>query len=174
MWPAHAVTLLRLPLAIAFWFAVDAPRVALAIVVAVAVTDAIDGNLARWLKRRGHTAPDIGGWLDPLVDKLFVAIAIAAIWWHTRATLVVILVGARELVLIPLVAIYLAQHRSTGKLRADWLGKVATIAQFVALAVVVAYPDAELLAIGVAALAAVLGLAAAVHYVIVMLPRDAR
>ena len=77
MWPAHALTLTRIPIAIAMFWA--SGLLAVVLVALAALTDALDGNVARWLKRRGHTTPDIGGWLDPLVDKLFVAIVVIAL-----------------------------------------------------------------------------------------------
>src|SRR5258706_7201341 len=105
MWLAHALTLIRIPLAIALWWTWGWP--AIAIVAVAALTDLADGNVARWMQRRGHTRPAIGGWLDPLVDQLFVAIAVAAIWNHTHAVSVLSLVATRELVPVPLIAIYL-------------------------------------------------------------------
>jgi hypothetical protein len=84
-----------------------------ALVVLAGVTDAADGRVARWMKRRGGTGPDIGGWLDPAVDKLFVAAVLATIWAHTHDLAVIALVGARELVLVPLTAVYLVLVRRT-------------------------------------------------------------
>jgi phosphatidylglycerophosphate synthase len=161
MWPAHIVTLLRIPLAIAIaWMYGDTWWV-VGLIAAAATSDAIDGNLARWLKRRGEREPDIGGWLDPVADKIFVAIVLAAIAIHTRSIEIVALIGARELVLLPLLAIYLASRRGHPQLHADWFGKVATIAQFFALAIAVAVPAHALPG---AIVAAVLGVAAAAHY----------
>ncbi|MEO6773811.1 MAG: CDP-alcohol phosphatidyltransferase family protein [Kofleriaceae bacterium] len=163
MWPAHIVTLLRIPLAVAVAVAYGRPAVVVALIAAAAVSDAVDGNLARWLQRRGKREPDIGGWLDPLADKIFVAVVLAAIAIHTRSVAIVALIGARELVLVPLLAIYLATRRLRPALHADWLGKLATIAQFVALTIAVAAPAR----VWPAAIAtAALGLTAAVHYAV--------
>jgi phosphatidylglycerophosphate synthase len=163
MWLAHALTLSRLPIALALVRTYGDPVWSVALVVVAALTDVADGNVARWMQRRGHTRPDIGGWLDPLVDKLFVVIVVATIWVHTHDALLIALIAARELVLAPLLVIYLLRRRPTSKLHADRLGKAATIAQFIACAVAVAEPRA---ALGVAAVAAVLGLAAVAHYVV--------
>ncbi len=162
MWPAHALTLSRIPLAVALWWAYGDVAWSVAIVVVAATTDTADGHLARWLKRRGRTSPDIGGWLDPLMDKVFVAIVLAVIWMHSHELLVIALIGARELLLVPLVAIYLARHRPVGELRADPIGKAATVAQFIALAIAVSVPSWAIIA---ASTAAVLGVIAVVHYV---------
>jgi len=163
MWLAHALTLSRIPIAIGLWWSYGDPAWSVALVALAAGTDAADGNVARWMQRRGRTQPDIGGWLDPLVDKIFVALVLAVIWVHSQSLLTIGLIGARELVLLPLLVVYLAQRRPTGELRADPIGKAATIAQFVALAVAVSEPR---WAIVPACVAAVLGLVAVGHYVV--------
>jgi phosphatidylglycerophosphate synthase len=178
MWFAHALTLSRIPIALALWATYGDPGRSLALVVIAALTDAADGNVARFLKRRGHTRPDarpsrsggavaedrarsMGDWLDPLVDKIFVAIVLALVWVRAGEPLVVVLVGARELLFVPLAAIYAARRPDVGRLHADPIGKAATIAQFAALAAVLAAPAWALPA---AIAAAGLGLAAVAHY----------
>lgn len=166
VWLAHALTLSRIPLALALWWAWGDPGWSVAIIVLAGLTDAADGRIARRARRRGAGGPDIGGWLDPTVDKLFVAVALAAIWIHGRIAhqaAVIALIGARELVLVPLVAVYLARRRPHRALRADRLGKIATIAQLTALCVIALAPAYVLPA---AVVAGVLGLAAAGHYVV--------
>jgi len=162
VWVAHALTLSRIPLALALVWVWGDPAWSVALIALAAVTDAADGRIARWVKRRGGRGPDIGGWLDPAVDKLFMAIVLAALWTHTHDLVVIALVGARELVLVPLIAIYLVRRTPHRALRADVFGKIATIAQFLALCVIAVAPAYALPA---ACLAAVLGLIAAGHYV---------
>jgi cardiolipin synthase len=169
MWPAHIVTLLRIPIGIWIAVAYGDTGLVLALIIAAAVSDAVDGTLARYLKRTGKTLPDIGGWLDPLADKLFVAVVLASIAVHTHSFVVIALIGARELLLIPLIALYVALRRDRPALHADWLGKIATVAQFVALAIAVAHPA---WALPGAIVAAVLGVAATAHYVITLRPHD--
>lgn len=167
VWFAHALTLLRIPLALLLWSTWGDPARSVAILAIAALSDTADGRVARWAKRRGATGPDIGGWLDPMADKLFVVIVLAAIWDHAQVphpTAVIALVGARELVLVPLVAVYLARRRPHPALRADAFGKLATVAQFLSLAVIALAPAH---AVPAAAVAAGLGLAAAGHYVAV-------
>jgi cardiolipin synthase (CMP-forming) len=162
MWLAHALTLSRLPIAVAFWWAYGDTALATLLIALAALTDTLDGNVARYMKRRGSGGPDIGGWLDPLVDKLFVVIVLGVIWRQTGDALVLALIGARELVMVPLVAIYVARRMPTRELRADVFGKAATVAQFVAVAIVRGLPRWGLVA---ASVAAVLGVIAAIHYV---------
>jgi phosphatidylglycerophosphate synthase len=162
VWLAHALTLSRIPLAVALWWVWGDPAWSVALVVLAAATDAADGRVARWMKRRGASGPDIGGWLDPAVDKLFVAVVLAAIWVHTGRLAVIALVGARELVLVPLTVVYLARRTPHPPLRADVFGKIATVAQFIALCVIAVAPA---FAFPAALVAGALGLAAAGHYV---------
>lgn len=165
VWLAHALTVLRIPLALALWWTWGDPVWSVVIVAAAALTDTADGRVARWAQRRGARGPDIGGWLDPAVDKLFVAVVLTAIWVHTRIphkTAVIALTGARELVLVPMVAVYLARRRQHHPLHADRFGKLATVAQFIALCVIALAPDHALPA---AAVAGGLGLVAAGHYI---------
>jgi phosphatidylglycerophosphate synthase len=161
MWLAHALTLSRIPIAFALWITYGDPARSLALIVLAALTDAADGNVARWMERRGHPHSSIGGWLDPLVDKLFVAIVLALVWIRAGEPLVVVLVGARELLFLPLAALYAARRPAIGELHADPIGKAATIAQFAALAAIFAAPAWALPA---AIAAATLGLVAVAHY----------
>ena len=162
VWLAHALTLSRIPIAVALWCVWGDPVWSALLVGLAALTDTADGRVARWRKRRGSRGPDIGGWLDPTVDKLFVAVVLAAVWNQLHDLAVIALIGARELVLVPLIVVYLATRRPHAPLHADWFGKIATVAQFVALCVIALAPEAALPA---AVMAAGLGIAAAVHYV---------
>ena len=95
------------------------------------------------------------------MDKLFVVIVLALIWFEARERLVVLIVAVRELALIPVAVAYLARRRPVGELHADAIGKATTVAQLVTLAAVFGAPAWALPA---AVVTAALGLAAAVHY----------
>src|SRR5690242_17237745 len=106
MWAAHALTLMRVPLGLLL-IGVAGDRVAAVCVIALAaLSDVADGNVARWMQRRGHRTPDIGGWLDPLVDKLFVVLALGAVLVHTGDVLSVALIAVRDLAIVPLSVIH--------------------------------------------------------------------
>jgi phosphatidylglycerophosphate synthase len=162
LWIAHALTLSRIPLGMALVYAYGNAPLAVALIGIAALTDTLDGNVARALQRRGHTEPAIGGWLDPLIDKVFVAIVLGVIWYHARDLHVILLIGARELFVLPLAAFYLAKHRPIREVHADTLGKAATVAQFIAVAVVIGHPPWALAA---AIVTATLGAITGVHYV---------
>jgi len=162
MWLAHALTLSRLPIAAGLVIAYGHTLWAVILVVLAAASDAADGRVARAMKRRGSTGPDIGGWLDPVVDKIFVLVVLATIWWHTREISVIALIAAREALMVPLSIVYLATGRRPRKVQAETIGKAATIAQFIACAVAIATPA---YALPMAIAAAVLGGAAVADYI---------
>lgn len=162
LWLAHALTLSRIPLGIALVYAYGDAPLAVALIAIAALTDTLDGNVARALQRRGHTRPAIGGWLDPLIDKVFITIVLAVLWYHARDLVLILLIGARELFVVPLAAYYVAKQRPVGELRADVYGKAATVAQFIAVAIVIGHPPWALPA---AIATAVLGAATGIHYV---------
>ena len=162
LWIAHALTLSRIPLGMALVYAYGNAPLTVSLIALAAITDTLDGTVARALQRRGHTEPAIGGWLDPLIDKVFITIVLAVIWYHARDLMVILLIGARELFVLPLAAYYLAKHRPVRELRADGYGKVATVAQFVAVAIVIGHPP---WALGAAIATAVIGVVTGVHYV---------
>jgi cardiolipin synthase (CMP-forming) len=167
MWLAHALTLSRIPIAVVFWLTYGDWRISLALVVLAALTDSADGTVARWARRRsGDTGPSAGEWLDPLADKVFILVVLAAIQVHDPAPWSLIaLIIARELVLLPLAAIYrlLVRGRGEHAFQAEGIGKAATIAELVAIAMLIVYrPIVAPLAITAAAL----GLLAVIHYIL--------
>ncbi len=163
MWLAHLLTLSRLPIAIGLTQTYGNRWWSVGLIALAALTDTLDGNVARAMRRRGKTTPDIGGWLDPVVDKAFVVIVLATIWIHTHDLVLIGLVAAREILLVPYSIAYLARHRPVHGLQASTLGKAATVAQFIACGVAVAEPRA---AWPVAVVAAMLGVAAVGEYTV--------
>ena len=168
MWIADALTLVRVPIAIFIWLAYGDVAWCVALVGLAALTDTLDGTVARALRRRrGRVdAPSHGDWLDPLADKLFVAIVVTAVAVHAPSSWPVLgLIAARELVLVPIAALYVALRRRPRRpLRAAPIGKAATVAQFLAMAALLGgAPD---LALGLGIIAAVTGLAAAIQFVL--------
>lgn len=170
MWLANALTVARIPIAVVFWLTYGDVRWSLGLVALAALTDAADGNIARWARRRsGDTRPSAGEWLDPLCDKLFVVIVLAAIQVHDPAPWwIVALIVARELVLVPLTAVYRlfyfrGHRRSDHAFQAGLLGKGATIAELFAILALVAHSQ---LVIPLAIAAATLGLAAVAQYIV--------
>jgi len=166
MWLAHALTLSRIPIAVIFWLTYGDWRWSLGLVALAAVTDALDGTVARRAKRRsGDSGPSIGEWLDPLADKTFIILVLGAIQVHDPVPWgLVALIVARELVLVPLAGIYRLVVHGRGKhaFQADAIGKAATIAELFAIAALVVRSS---LVVPLAVIAGTLGLIAVVHYI---------
>jgi len=168
MWLAHALTLARLPL-IPIFFLTDRGGWWAAAIGIAALTDTLDGRIARRAQAR-HPKPwpswwGIGAWLDPLVDKLFILSVLAALISHDPGdALLVGLVGVREIVLVPLVAIYELVRRGHERmeLKAHAIGKITTVVQLISLAaIVVRVPGAAVLAVA----CAILGAITVIHYI---------
>ncbi|RDB42346.1 CDP-diacylglycerol--glycerol-3-phosphate 3-phosphatidyltransferase [Halomonas sp. DQ26W] len=130
-----------------------------------AVTDWLDGYLARLLDQ----ATPFGAFLDPVADKLMVAVALALLIerfdsvWLTLPALVII---GREIVISALRE-WMAEMGKRGSVAVSWLGKVKTTLQMIALLLLLAFPPGTQLAlVGVATLyvAAVLTLWSMVLY----------
>ncbi len=129
--PANQITILRLVFVpvFAIWVIERSYRGALVVLVAAAISDAVDGAVARSF----HQESPLGVALDPLADKILMATAYLALafrealpWWLTILVLsrdIAILVTA---LLISLVAGYRPFHPTI-------LGKVSTVAQVATL-----------------------------------------
>jgi len=134
---ANALTMLRILLVLPTVGAILIQRydVALGLVVLGALSDALDGRLARW---EGETS-DLGKFLDPLADKLFILSAfVALVDTGMVSSLPVILLLLRELSVSFMRSIAAVQGNVFG---ASFLGKVKTSAEFLALGLLLAgYP----------------------------------
>jgi cardiolipin synthase len=169
----NLLTLVRLPMAVAVWFVAQWPWALFLLMVAAAASDMLDGWFARRMRsrRRARGLPTRGlgekggrgAWLDPLCDKAFVLSVIAAVWWfYAPAWWLLLLIGTREILLVPLVLVWkLAPHKPLD-MRAGLAGKIATVAQFIALwSILLETPDP----IAPAIAAAAAGLVAVIDYV---------
>jgi len=166
MWLANALTISRIPLGILFWVTYGDRAWSIALVVLAALTDALDGTVARWaMRRRGVTTSRAGEWLDPLADKAFVILVLGAIQAHDPAPWgLIALIAARELVVIPLAAAYriVMPSRMPHAFKAGPLGKAATIAELVAILALILHSP---LALPIAIIAATLGVGAVITYI---------
>jgi len=107
------------------------PILAAGLFAIAAITDMLDGYLARKLNQTSK----FGAFLDPVADKLMVAAALVVItqvysvWWITIPAIIMI---GREIVISALRE-WMAEMGERGQVAVNWLGKVKTIAQMVAL-----------------------------------------
>lgn len=156
------LSLVRLPLAVAFPFAVHQPVAALLILVASGLSDLLDG----WYARRFGQETTTGAILDPVLDKLFVAVVTLTLLISGRLSLhAALLLGARDIVQLPLVFLFiahpaaLANAKHGGSVKANAFGKLVTVLQFATVAAALfRLVLAEPLAIAAGALGIVAGM----------------
>jgi cardiolipin synthase len=133
--PPCLLSLVRVPLAIAFPLVVGRSAAALLVLAAAGVSDVLDG----WLARRTHQATPTGAVLDPVTDKLFVlSVVITLVTTHQLSLLGVLLLSMREVGELPLVFWFLLSHqvrraRAT-RAAANVPGKAVTSLQFASIA----------------------------------------
>lgn len=132
----NALTLLRLlaiPVVLFFLLAED-DVLAVAVFVAAAVTDFLDGRIARW--RGGAGTSHLGTILDPLADRLMLSsvAAVLAVRGLLPAIVVAMLVGRDTLALVGTLLF-------GGKIRVNKVGKAATAVLMASVAVVMYRPD---------------------------------
>jgi cardiolipin synthase len=148
----NLLSLLRVPLAVLFPFALGRPAAALLILVAAAVSDVLDG----WWARTHGQVTLVGAVLDPITDKLFVATVVVSLVASGRlGWAAVVCLSTREIGEAPLVAWLAAseylRHRHAKSAGANVYGKLVTVLQFACVALVVVFPhrsaDATLLAV---------------------------
>lgn len=132
----NLLTILRLVLLGFFVWLVFIPRddlLAAAILLAIGVTDYLDGFIAR----RWSQVSRLGQLLDPLVDRITIATVVISLalrqvipWWVVGALL------AREILLLGLVP--LLRSRGLLALPVHYLGKAATFALFLSFPLLLA------------------------------------
>jgi CDP-diacylglycerol--glycerol-3-phosphate 3-phosphatidyltransferase len=128
-----ALRILMIPVMVLFYYLpFDGHLLAAAVVLAVAsLTDWLDGYLARRLKQ---TTP-FGAFLDPVADKLIVAVALVLLAEsHTSALLTVpaLVIVGREFVVSALRE-WMAEMGRKASVAVSNMGKVKTFVQMVAL-----------------------------------------
>lgn len=147
--PPGLLSLARFPLALAFPLAWPHPGLTAGVVGAAAVTDVLDGFVARKL----HQQTETGALLDPLMDKTFVlGVAATLIAAKVVTPAEAALLATREVVELPLVAYVMANH-VPGDRRANTAGKLTTVLQFIAVGAVLVHVDARIRTAAIAATA---------------------
>lgn len=172
---ANGLSLSRVPLAALIWVAPREVIWVLSIVAIAGVTDVLDGWVVRRGKARAWRDGDRGALaatvargaiIDGLADKVFVVSTVGVLlfvaqpsWWIAGALL------SRELLMFPAMVAYRFAP-ATIRERVDFasgpVGKAATVAQFVAIALgLLGHP----FFVHVALVAGLLGASSAVYYV---------
>lgn len=137
MWTIpNLLTSLRIALipifVIAFYLPIDWARLICAGLFAIAgLTDWLDGHLARkWCQ-----ATSLGAFLDPVADKLIVAVALILLLQAEPLPAIAIpaaIIIGREITVSALRE-WMAELGARGKVAVSWIGKVKTTAQMLAI-----------------------------------------
>lgn len=155
------ISLTRLPLAIAFVVVAPEPIPSVVVMLVAAVTDMLDGVVAR----RFNLATPTGAVVDGALDKAFTAVVVGTlIAEHELSILEACLIFVREVAELPLVVWWALHHRQRRARaedpRANYAGKLATVLQFVCIVLLLGhsawFPASLLITAGAGAIAAVL------------------
>jgi nicotinamide-nucleotide amidase len=104
---------------------------AAALFLAFSATDTVDGQIAR----RFGSVTELGKFLDPLADKLFIlAVLVTLVQEGMLAAWVVVAIFSRELLITLLRSVSLGQGRV---IAASWWGKSKTVSQVAAVTLVI-------------------------------------
>lgn len=131
---ADLLSLVRIPLGGVFLLVAHRPWLSVTVIAVAAITDVLDGFVAR--RAPGYVAGERhrGDWLDPLCDKLFLGFVWAALVWVRGTPLAFMaLLLLRELLQVVALAIFWlvpALRRRPYNYRANRLGKLTTVLQF--------------------------------------------
>ncbi len=144
----NSVTLLRIAMipifVLVFYLPFEWANVAACVIFTLAaVTDILDGYLARKLQQMSP----LGAFLDPVADKLMVAVVLVCLVdrdaqnlsWNLLLTLPAVIIIGREITVSALRE-WMAELGARSKVAVSVYGKIKTIAQMVALGILV-YQD---------------------------------
>ena len=119
-------------LIVVFYLPVDwANTAALVVFVAAAITDWLDG----WIARRYGMVSAFGAFLDPVADKLMVAVALLLIVQRNPEVLLAVsaaIIIGREITVSALRE-WMAALGEGARVKVAWTGKIKTILQMVAI-----------------------------------------
>ena len=135
---ADYLSLVRIPLGVAFVFVASDITLALVVLGAAGLSDVLDGWVARrWRPAQEHDRHR-GDWLDPLCDKLFVGSVVAGLYLARKPPVLwlALLLTREALQFVAVTALRLVPtlHRLSRDFdfRANAIGKLTTVVQFAA------------------------------------------
>ncbi len=115
----------------------DRNLLATAVFVAAAITDWIDG----WLARRWNQTSPFGAFLDPVADKLMVCAALVALLEMGRLDPIIGLIIIGREITISALREWMAELGARKSVAVNWIGKAKTIAQMVAIPFLLFYGE---------------------------------
>jgi CDP-diacylglycerol--glycerol-3-phosphate 3-phosphatidyltransferase len=136
----NLLSFLRLPLALVF-ILTESPLARALIIVAAAITDGLDG----WLARKLGQQTGAGQLVDPITDKLFVLVAMASMTARGELTAwMVLLLLARDIYTSFAFFVVKAMGWPV-RFKARFIGKTVTVLQFSVLIAALLLPGAVLI-----------------------------
>jgi CDP-diacylglycerol--glycerol-3-phosphate 3-phosphatidyltransferase/cardiolipin synthase len=103
--------------------------IATALFIAAAITDWLDGYLARRLNQTSA----FGAFLDPVADKLMIAAALIVLVWLQRADAVIAVVIIGREIAVSAMREWMAKIGQSKSVAVNFLGKIKTISQMIAV-----------------------------------------
>jgi CDP-diacylglycerol--glycerol-3-phosphate 3-phosphatidyltransferase/cardiolipin synthase len=145
--------------------------VATVIFVAAAVTDWLDG----WIARKYDQTSAFGAFLDPVADKLMVAAALIVLVQLNRVDAIIALIIIGREITISALREWMAQIGQSRSIAVSFLGKVKTATQMVAIPMLLYHDvigafDAQFFGTWLIYVAAVLTLVSMAYYLKAALP----
>jgi cardiolipin synthase len=145
--------------------------VATVIFVAAALTDWLDG----WIARKFNQTSAFGAFLDPVADKLMVAAALIVLLKLGRVHDVVVLIIIGREITVSALREWMAQIGQSKSVAVSFLGKVKTATQMVAIPMLLYHDrllglDPQMLGTGLIYVAALLTLVSMFYYLKAALP----
>ena len=137
-WPENLRTLGEMPSHEVNFFAT-------AVFIIAALTDWLDGYLARYLKQTSS----FGAFLDPVADKLMVAAALIVLVEFDRVGAIVSLIIIGREIAISALREWMAGEGQRSSVGVAMIGKVKTAAQMLAIVLLLYWNDVDLGTLGV-------------------------
>jgi cardiolipin synthase len=103
--------------------------IATGLFIAAALTDWLDGYLARRLNQMSA----FGAFLDPVADKLMIAAALIVLVWLQRVDAVIAVVIIGREIAISALREWMAKSGESKSVAVNFLGKIKTISQMIAV-----------------------------------------
>ena len=103
--------------------------IATALFIAAAITDWLDGYLARRLNQTSA----FGAFLDPVADKLMVAAALIVLVWLQRVDAIIAVVIIGREIAVSAMREWMAKIGQSKSVAVNFLGKIKTISQMIAV-----------------------------------------
>jgi cardiolipin synthase len=154
---------------------VSAPNqnlVATVIFTAAAITDWLDG----WLARKLNQTSAFGAFLDPVADKLMVAAALITLVQLGRVDAIIALIIIGREITISALREWMAQIGASKSVAVSFLGKIKTVSQMIAIPLLLYHDvigafDPQRVGTWLVYLAALLTLVSMAYYLKVALPQ---